>query len=130
MKPSSVVDLSLLSGELRSETLGETQGNIFFSPSFESPNPNNELQVEFIESTTQAGDYYESNKLNEIRTNKPFVFGPALASGRVYPPDFKTSAPSYVPTFNGSFCFMGTSKNHVSAVLHDTISLVDTIIFY
>jgi hypothetical protein len=130
MKPSAVIPISQLSGESHNSILGNTQGNIFISPSYEAPNTNNELQVQFVESTTQSGDVYESNRSNSIRSNKPFVFGPAAATGRVYPPDFKVSAPAYVPTFNNSFCFMGTRQNTVSAVLYDTVSLTNTIIFY
>ena len=131
-KPIQVLDIKLgkFSGELKDPLLNNSNGNVFFSPSFTSPNPVNAIEIESVESSVSSGELYTSLRVNEAPNQRPLVLGPSAPTGRVYPPDFKTTYPSYMPVFNRNFTFMGTKKNNVVGILHDTITLTDTIIFY
>ena len=117
---ASAPSVKSFSAELSSPILAKSAGNIFISPSFEVPNPINVLDVEYVESSTNRGDTYLSNKIGTTINQRPFVFGPQVPvpTGRYYPPDFSTVAPAYVPVFNSSFTLMGTTKRNVFGVLN------------
>jgi hypothetical protein len=119
-----------LTGEYTDPLLNNSNGNIFISPSFFSANPVNELQVASVESFTDSGDKYLGDKKEQAPQQRPFVFGPAFPSGRPYPPDFTTTVPAYVPTFNNEFVFMGTKKNTVTGTLLNTTTMVSNNLFY
>lgn len=121
------VPLDRFSGELTSPLLNNSEGNIFFSPSFNVPNPNNSLFVQSIEEKSYSGDTYETLSNQPIISQRPFVFGPAVSSGRVYPPDFSVD---YIPCFNQNFSFVGTTQNNAEGVFTDLMTMETTIIFY
>jgi len=121
------VPINQLSGELKDPILGNSEGNIFFSPSFNTPNTNNSIYVESIEEICDAGDSYVGLTKTPPINSRPFVFGPYVSSGRIYPPDFSVD---YVPSFNNVFDFMGTRENNAKGVFVDLMTMEETIIFY
>lgn len=100
---------------------------IFISPSYESPNPANSISVENVSALNRSGEVYDAHVKNQMTNQRPFLFGPPPAvPGAIYPPQ----DPNYVPCFNQSFTFMCTKRYNVTGVLHNSLTLEDTIIFY
>ena len=128
-KPMIVGSVSLreLSGELEDPILHDTNGNTFFSPSFSVPNVNNIIHIQSVTETADTGDEYKGLQKQRPINQRPFILGPALSSGRAYPPDFSVS---YSPSFNQNYSFVGTQQNNARGTLVDTMTLDTTMIFY
>lgn len=128
MEKLAKIPLERFSGEWKSPILNNSNGSIFISPSLQSENPTNEILVASVETSSNSGDTYNVYIDNQPPNQRPFLLGPPAASGRVYPPD--VTDPDYLPVFNDQFTLLGTSKSNISAVMHDTVTLEDTFIFY
>lgn len=124
-------NLEFFTGELRSPILGNSAGNVFISPSFEVPNPNNILDIDYVSTQTNYGEIYTSNKVGTNISQRPFLFGPPqpVVSTRVYPPDVNVGT-NYIPAFNSVYKIVGTTNTNVRGVLDTGGGPPYTYIFY
>lgn len=126
----NMVPVSRFTGEVQSGPLAGGQGLMFVSPSLTFSSSGNQIDLDSAEVATQAGDAYAQDSGDNLR---PFLWGPPLPIPPVpipvFPPQF--NVPNYMPVWNDpNYGFLKTTQRSVIGVMHDTISLEDTVILY